>query len=54
MSWRYPAAAQGRYLGGSCPWLLDGGGVAADAQRMAVNVDVLDVDGGGEGFSALS
>ena len=31
----------------------DGLGVAADAQRVSVNVDVFDVDGGGEGFERV-
>ncbi len=33
--------------------LADGGGVATYAQRVAVNVHVLDVDGGGKGFEGV-
>ncbi len=54
MSCRYPALRRAATsLGLHAHGLADGGGVAADAQRVAVNVDVLYVDGGGEGFEGV-
>ena len=54
MSCRYPALrSAATSLGLHAHGLADGGGVAADAQRVPVNVDVLYVDGGGKGFERV-
>ena len=54
MSCRYPALRSGRHFARlHAHGFADGGGVAADAQRVAVNVDVLYVDGGGKGFERV-
>src|SRR5580692_9001383 len=47
------AAQGGDFAGLHAHGFANGGGVAADAQGVPVNVDVLHVDGGGEGFERV-
>ena len=48
------AAQRGNFVGIHAHGLADGRGVAAHAQRVAVNVDVLYINGGSKASRALS
>ena len=47
------AAQRGDFARLHAHGFADGGSIAANAQRVAMNVDVLHVDGGGEGFERV-